>query len=102
MTFRVALTALALITASGAAQAQTVQSQPAMDRVVVRLDGKPMPAVRAELARAAEAVCRSDAPFFDGRDVECVNATYAVALHQVKLARMSKSAAPDLTQVASR
>ena len=101
MTFRVALAALAVITASGAAHAQTVQAQPALDRVVVQIKDKPMPAVRAELAQAAEAVCRA-ASFTDERDVTCVDDTYAVALHKAKLARLSKAGSQDLTRVASR
>lgn len=102
MNFRVALAAVALITASGAAHAQTLEPQPLVDRVVVQIDGKPMPVVRAELARAAEAVCRSDASSLDGRDIDCVDATYLAALRQAKLTRAAAAVAPSPTRVASR
>ncbi len=101
MTFHVALAAAVLLTASGAAHAQTSRSETLVDRVVVDIDGKPMPAIRAELARAAEAVCRTDPRFMNGRDEVCVSATYNAALHRAKLARTARSA-PALTQVASR
>ena len=102
MNFRVALAAVALITASGPAHAQTLRPQPLVDRVVVHIDGKPMPAVRAELARAAEAVCRSEPSSLDGVDVDCVDATYLAALRQVKLTRAAAGEGPALTRVASR
>ena len=107
MTFRVALVTAALITVSGAAHAQTFQTQavvaqPAVERVVVRIDGKSMPALRSELAQAAEAVCRSERTVLDGPDVTCVDATYASALRQARLARAAAGRAPALTEVASR
>ena len=101
MTFRVALAAVAVFTVSGAAHAQTLRSETGVDRVVVNIDGKPMPAIRTELAQAAEAVCRSDQPFETGRDQVCVVATYQAALRRVKLARAVRIAPPP-TQIASR
>ena len=102
MTFRVALFAAAFVTVSGAAQAQTLQSRTLIDRVVVDIHGKPMPVVRTELARAAEAVCRSNSLFSAEHDAVCVDATYVWALRRAKLARAARAGTPDGTQVASR
>lgn len=102
MTFRVALAVAVLVAVSGVAHAQSLQAQPVVDRVVVHIDGKPLTSVRAELARAAEAVCRSRDVFIDGRDVTCVDSTYAAALRQAKSAFAAGAGAPALTQVATR
>lgn len=101
MTFRIALAALAVITASGAAQAQPLQPR-LVDRVVVDIGRRPMPAVRADLARASEAVCRTADTLMTGRDDTCVSATYARALVQAKLVRSAAAGTPTPTRVASR
>ena len=104
MTFRVALAASALIAVSGAAHAQTwTDPRPVVDRVVVDIAGKPMSAVRAELSKASEDVCRSETPFGMARDGDCVLRTYASALQRAKLARRAAVLTPAVaTQVASR
>ncbi len=104
MNFRVALAAAALIAVSSAAHAQTsTDPRPVVDRIVVDIAGKPMSAVRAELSKASEAVCRSEGPFGMQRDADCVLRTYVSALQHAKLARRAAIMTPAVaTQVASR
>ena len=94
MNLHIAL-AVAVLSISGAAQAQTVTSS-SIDRVSVRIDGRPMSTIRAELFRAAETVCRSEA-LYAPYDTTCVQATYGRALTQ---ARRVRTAEP--TRIASR
>ena len=66
--------ALALV---GSAHAQDTQ-------ITVNLNGKSPKAVRAEIYRAAEKVCASNADVFDPADTACVEATYSQALQQLR------------------
>lgn len=73
------------LTAFGLALA-LVGSAHAQDKVTVSLAGKSHAAVRADLYRAAQAVCTSD-DVLDLRDDACVEATYSVAIQQLHAAR---------------
>jgi hypothetical protein len=73
------------LTAIGIALA-LVGSAHAQDKVTVSIAGKSHAAVRADLYRAAEAVCTSD-DGLDLRDDACVEATYSVAIQQLHAAR---------------
>lgn len=63
----------------GSAHAQDTQ-------LTVSTYGKSRSVVRAELYRAAEKVCASDANLFDPSDATCVEETYARALQQLRAA----------------